>query len=238
VGVALFELLSALDRWLVLRVALASGTRLGALRSYGGDGAVVQRRIAQSSRRLCVLLWAPLGALWGGYILYDATNYGASGVLGIVVVMLFELLPAASLGATVLLLWSECTAIGQLATEILDGVIATPAAERDVALTQRAVGKVQAALKEASRRWSGVLLVQLLLFASVTGGFATWVLTRSNLDAGDMVLFAAFVLPVLWPLVLSFAAVVRANALFDEIPARVTSEFLFTPAVRAPPYNR
>jgi apolipoprotein N-acyltransferase len=117
-------------------------------------------------------------------------------------------------------------------------VIATPAAERDVALTLRSFGKVQAALQEASRRWSGVLLVQLLLFASVTGGFATWVLTRSNLDAGDMVLFAAFVLPVLWPLVLSFAAVVRANALFDEIPARVTSEFLFTPAVRAPPYNR
>jgi hypothetical protein len=146
--------------------------------------------------------------------------------------MLVELLAFASLGATVLLLWSECTAIGQLATEILDGVITTPAAQRDVALTLRSFGKVQAALQEASRRWSGVLLVQLLLFASITGGFATMVLTSSDLSAEGMMLVATLVLPTLWPLVLSFAAVVRANALFDEIPARVTSEFLFTPAVR------
>jgi hypothetical protein len=78
--------------------------------------------------------------------------------------------------------------------------------------------------------------VQLLLFASMTGSVATLALSSSDLRADQMLVVAVCVLPVLWPLVLSFAAVVRANALFDEIPARVTSEFLFSPSVRAPPY--
>ena len=128
--------------------------------------------------------------------------------------LFLDLLPAASLAATVLLLWAECAAIGAIGSAIVDGVAATPEAERDVGAALRSFGKVQAALAAASARWSGVLLLQLLLFGAVTAVVAARLLAG---NASGSVL-AVIAVPVAWPLGLSFAVVVRANALFDSIP--------------------
>ena len=272
-GFAATFVLCALDRWLVLRLALTHERRLGALHSHGGGGSgKVMARIG-SSHALCLALWLPLlmvslalasfdddGSHWTVKLDLSRTECQIDKKFVNLIFanrrlppLLFDVLPVASFGSAMLMLWSECTAIGRLATKIVEGILATPEAERDVELTLRSFGKVQAALAQASERWSAVLLVQLLLFLTLTGATAATIITHrprlppssrtaaivtdeasssngtnTDTDTAPTLAMVALVLPVMWPLVLSFATVVRVNAIFDEIPARVTAEFLFT----------
>ena len=213
VALAGFPLLGALDRGLVLRVARSQPRRLAELRQLGGGSeAAFRARLAASSRALAAAVWLPVLSV----PLVSAALTGNTDSDAVLLLPLFlDLLPAASLAATVLLLWAECAAIGAIGSAIVEGIAATPEAERDVGAALRSFGKVQAALAAASARWSGVLLLQLLLFGAVTA-LAAAVLLAGNASGATLAGDAGIAVGVPLPLGLSFAAVVRANALFDS----------------------
>jgi hypothetical protein len=243
------SILGLADRWLVLRVARAFPLRVDATMRQieggsggqqqrlsflgGGGGAsddpriLVRARIAGTLRALTLWTWLPLAVGYGLYLHWSLSTNIFEPVLPLV----FDGLPACSLAATALLLWAEAAVVAERAEAIVRGVLAASPAERDVDAVVGAFAQLATVVTETSREWSRVLLVQLLLFGCAAG-IGVLIILRPN-DDDYIAVGAAVVVPVVWPLLLSFSAVVRLNAILDAVPSRITTALLFSSVERA-----
>jgi hypothetical protein len=242
-----FFLLGLADRLFVLRMALRQSPRLGLILAALDTDCKerVTLRIGAASRRLCWALWLPTipislyMKLVGGNWDDGSLDGSAHGVLTFVAVVVVFLLPAVSLSAAVVMLWAESIVVEEKADSIVEDVKVQPETERDVAQVLVSFGEVRNLLLQAGREWTPILLVQIALFCCVIV-WAISVLIEMSADPyfnkeavwSEQVYIASTAAPLLWPLVLSFLAIVRVNSVLAAVPRRITTEFLFSPAER------
>eukprot|EP01047_Picozoa_sp_COSAG01_P069482 COSAG01_NODE_10288_length_2200_cov_1.268920_1_plen_570_part_00 len=243
-------MLGILDRCLVLRVArsfaLRIGTAMEQIEGQQGEGTsespglimdmtatdLVKMRIGRTSRALLLWLWLPPLVFLVVLSWAQPTAFAAFYI--VFWPMLVETLPAFSLGATALLLWAEAAVLVERADAAVRAAMAMPPDERDVNMLVETFVKLARAVAKTSQVWSRVLLVQLLLFGCSLGMAITNILIGSSTGQSYNIQIApAYLSIVMWPLLCSFAAVVRLNSAFDAIPSRVTAESLFSCVERA-----
>ena len=249
--VGVYELIALVDRILVLRLAIALPSRLdatlGGFNIETGLRARVRRRISKTSRNICVVLWLPvlfvvaiavIGAIAAMDLFSDSGNDSGFAIFAIFILM-FEVISTAativlgllsvfSLGCTAVMLWAECVVIHEQSEEILQSLLALPVADRDVDNAVQAFSKLREVVAEVSNQWSQVLLVQMLLFVTlcISVGFG---------GAGGGVAYFAGIgaASIVWPVALSFGAVVRINSRLDAVPARLTTCLILTSVERS-----
>ena len=123
---------------------------------------------------------------------------------------------AQSLQYTTTLLWHDMDAVSNMGSTVLDRVALLAQEHQSLDVALHSFGVVQKALAEASRRWSAILLVQIMMLCAVV------VETITVFAAFDKHAFqktqALFAFCVAWPAALSLVAVVRANWRFDSLP--------------------
>jgi hypothetical protein len=140
--------------------------------------------------------------------------------------LIFCLLPSISLGATAILLWAESVSILQLADEVINDIVETEVCDRNVDTSLKSLRVVHKRLQQASTQWSLTLLVQVLMFFSLAVASIIDVWIKRH----DVFIVSTMVMPLLWPLVVSFAAIVFTNQKLNHIPVRVSVEFVFADA--------
>ena len=224
--------LVALHRFLALRLFLRGST---AAASELGERA--QEQLMASARKVGLLLWTPaigfvlqywiinqvicvdcLGTFWHTFntFIYIVLGFGIAG--GCMTTM--------SLGATTLMLRAQCLAHEERVDTAVEEMIAQPAAEQVPALLLEALGNEADALRESSRRWSGVLKVQIAI--GVVGELIMLLQQSVPDPAGpgrdwmslNFTVVCTVVL-IMWPLVMSFRPIVQLNTLLADVPARL-----------------
>lgn len=193
------------------------------------------------SKKLCFLLWLPVAIVHVLLVVFDLRvsdpddstslcSWQHSGTLILIFcysrLFLLLLLPSISLGATAILLWAESVSILQLADEVINDIVETEVCDRNVDTSLKSLRVVHNRLQQASTQWSLTLLVQVLMFFSlaVASIIDVWIKRR------DVFTVSTMVMPLLWPLVVSFAAIVFTNQKLNHIPVRVSVEFIFADA--------
>ena len=101
-------------------------------------------------------------------------------------------------------------------------LIATPAAEQDPNVVFESLGATADIMRETSRRWSSVLKVQIALFFVSSFDFAAE--TRQHWPTTTPQQYATF---IMWPLALSFRAIIQLNGFLAEVPHRLVRHRVF-----------
>jgi hypothetical protein len=233
-------LLGFVDRCCLLRAALQEYRRLDTIAKLlpTASQSLTRAKIGTACRCLCLVLWLPtILALFARCLLLMADTGMAAPYLPYLTILLLAqtLLPAMSLNAAAILFWAESIVIAQRTDDIIDVVVQ----ERDISATLATFVDVKSSLMRTGREWTAVLSIQALSFF----GVMMWSVTALIHDWGDSeegrrhaqfepLLTAACVAPILWPLIISVAAIVRINNTLGSVPQRLTESLLFSPAER------
>jgi hypothetical protein len=225
-GVAI-GLLGVLDRHLVMTMSWSMQSAEEAVSSASWSSQTINGEVSHYSFRLTVT-WLSVAAV--ALLVYFTSGPTLSGLL---IGASTELLPVLSLVGTAFLLWADAAIVSYGTNALIieaqevqaQSQLQPPPLSAAVDELIRKFATLAKSQKLQSQRWSQVLLVQILIFVCsvALGVLATW---RSDV-AGDRMSSLALTLPVLWPLFLSFAAVVYLNREIDRIPLIVTEKQLF-----------
>eukprot|EP01047_Picozoa_sp_COSAG01_P052016 COSAG01_NODE_5427_length_4271_cov_2.486098_3_plen_487_part_00 len=256
-GASTFFVLSLINRALVMHAQLSSRSRLTATanqlrpttspsdmdedamqtihprhinrghlaRSPSGSTAL-EIKLNRISKRVCFLLWLPVAIVHALLVVFDQIVFLRGWRHSSTPFLIFCPLPSISLGATAILLWAESVSILQLADEVINDIVATEVCDRNVDTSLKSLRVVRKRLQQASTQWSLTLLVQVLMFLSL----AVACLVDVWIKRSDAFAVSTMVMPLLWPLVVSFAAIVFTNQKLNHIPVRVSVEFIFADA--------